>query len=845
MLYKSKVLFIYLVKIFTVIKKAILSVSIALCSCFSFATTLDSVVSKLSDVDGRYREHNCDFTNLSIDVRFVPKEGRVIGKETLLFSPIQPEIDSVYLDAPGISVKKLLLDKQNTNVVFESTKEGLIIRFPKKKLKWEEKHSIYIEYEATPRRGLYFIGWNDEKNLSRKQIWTQGQGIDNRHWFPCYDDVDDKVITETTITFDSAYTVVSNGNLLSSKINADGTKTWHYAMTKPMAPYLVMIAIDKYKWKDYKSNNGVTSREYYYADQPQVEAPTYQYSKEVMDWLATEIGVPYQWPGYANCPVQDFMFGAMENTSATIYGDFYMQDARGNLDRPYLSVNAHELTHQWFGDYITEYSGTHHWLHESFATYYSKICLRHLLGEDQYQWAKHGEAQSSIQADKENRFPIAHTKAGTARHYPKGSFVIGMLRYVVGDEVYRKSVQHYLKKHAFDNVDTHDFYRTFQETCGINLDWFFDEWIYHSGVPAYDVQYDAQKDKTVFYVQQTHHTDSLTHLFKMPIVFEVNYTDGTKDSVRVMIGRQSDTAYVPNKSEKQIAYTQFDPGYNVLKSVNATKSYTEWITQANKANNMIDRYDAMVALRDTAIDKKREDLIAIFNKEKYHAVKSEIVHQLGTDMNDAKSVALMHKALKDPNFGVRRAVIDYVDTIPESLLADCEVLLGDSSYVTIEGTLKKLVKQYPKNKDKYFAKVQNTLGMFKNVRITMLELKSADNPDAAKDELIDYTSHSYEFTTRVKAAGALERIYGTASEEGSRRRKEAYLGKTIDAAHAQVLTKNLVDAILNPNTRLANPATRTLKKLMEQNAVKETAQAYYKATTWTDWQKDILKKIFE
>ena len=826
------------------IKRSISAIAFLLLLCSSsYAITSDSAVSKLSDVDGRYREHNCDFTNLNIDVRFVPKDGRVIGKETLLFTPIQPEIDSVYLDAPGISVKKMLLDKQP--VKYDSTKDGLIVRFAKK-LKWEEKHSLEIQYECTPRRGLYFIGWNDEKNLSRKQIWTQGQGIDNRHWFPCYDDVDDKVITETTITFDSAYTVVSNGNLLSSKINADGTKTWHYAMTKPMAPYLVMIAIEKYKWKDYKSNNGITSREYYYADQPQVEAPTYQYSKEVMDWLATEIGVPYQWPSYANCPVQDFMFGAMENTSATIYGDFYMQDARGNLDRPYLSVNAHELTHQWFGDYITEYSGTHHWLHESFATYYSKMCLRHLLGEDQYQWAKHGEAQSSIQADKENRFPIAHTKAGTARHYPKGSFVIGMLRYVVGDEVYRKSVQHYLKKHAFDNVDTHDFYRTFQETCGINLDWFFDEWIYHSGVPAYDVKYEAQKDKTVFYVQQTHQTDSLTHLFKMPIVFEVDYTDGTKDSVRVMIGRQSDTAYVPNKAGKQIAYTLFDPGYNVLKTVNSTKSYAEWVTQANKAHNMIDRYDAVVALKDTSIDRKRDDLIALFNNEKYYPVRSEIVHQMSSDVNDQKTLALMHKALKDPNFGVRRAVVDYVDSIPESLLTDCEVLLNDSSYVTIENTLKKLVKLYPKNKDKYFAAVQNTMGMFKNVRISMLELKATDNPDAIADELIGYTSHSYEFTTRVKAMSALQRIYGVPGEEtNSRRRKETYLGKTIDATHAHVLVKNLVDAILNPNSRLANPASGVLKKLMERDVVKDAAQLYYKATTWTDWQKDILKKIFE
>lgn len=815
-------------KILRVINKILSTLALSFLFCsFSNASTTDSAFVKLTDVDGRYREHNCDFTNINLDVRFVPKEGKVIGKETLLFSPIQPEIDSVYLDAPGISIKKLLLDK--VSVKFDSLKDGIVVRFGKK-LKWEEKHSIYIEYEATPHRGLYFIGWNDEKNLSRKQIWTQGQGIDNRHWFPCYDDVDDKVITETTITFDSVYTVISNGPLLSTKINADGTKTWHYAMSKPHAPYLVMLAIDKYKYKDYKSDNGITSREYYYADQPQVEAPTYQYSKDMMDWLSKEIGVPYQWPVYSNTPVQDFMFGAMENTTATIYGDFYMQDRRGNLDRPYLGVNAHELTHQWFGDYITEYSGTHHWLHESFATYYSKVFLRHALGEDQYQWSKHGEAQSAINVDKENRFPVAHTKAGTARHYPKGSFVIGMLRYVVGDEVYKKSVSRYLKKHGFDNVDTHDFYRTFQETCGINLDWFFDEWIYHSGVPNYNVEYTAASDKTTFYVKQTHATDSLTHLFKMPIVFEVNYTDHTKDTVRAMIEHLNDTVIVPNKAGKKIAYTLFDPASNVLKTVTISKSYSEWIAQANDAKNMIDRFDAVHALRDTAIEKKRADLAAIFNKGNYYPIKGEIVHQLRKDLSNEATVGLYAKALKDENFNVRRAALEFTDTIPASMLPAYEGLLNDSSYVTIEGALRKLVKQFPQNKERYFTTVKNTLGLFKGVRITMLELKCADTTaanTASLDELIDYTSHSYEFMTRTKAMSSLERIY-----KG-------------DAAHNDKIIRNLLDAIVNPNGRLANPAARTLKKLMEKSEFKDAAKAYYNQSKWKDWEKEKLKTIFE
>ena len=103
-------------------------------------------------------------------------------------------------------------------------------------MKWDSRDSISFTYECNPRRGIYFIGWNDPKNLSRKQIWTQGQGIDNRHWIPSYDEYNDKMITETVTTFDKEYEVLSNGTKLSVKDNGDGTKTWHYKMTHPHSP---------------------------------------------------------------------------------------------------------------------------------------------------------------------------------------------------------------------------------------------------------------------------------------------------------------------------------------------------------------------------------------------------------------------------------------------------------------------------------------------------------------------------------------------------------------------------------------------------------------------------------
>ena len=409
-------------------------------------TAQDTTITYLRDPEGRIREHNFDFLKMDLDVKFNTIEGKVIGDVKYELTPIQYVVDTLFLDAPGIDIKKVLLDEKE--VKFTTDSAGLTIRFLQP-MDWNKKYHLEISYEAKPRKGLYFIGWNVKANnpdndhyFTRKQIWTQGQGVDNRFWIPSYDDVDDKLITSTNITFDKDYTVISNGVLKKKKKNQDGTVTWHYAMDKPMSPYLVMIGIDKYNYKDYKSKSGVVSREYYYADRPETVAPTYKHAAEMMDFLSTETNFHFPWPTYANVPVQDFMYGAMENTTATVYGDFYMTDARGAIERSYEGVDAHELTHQWFGDCITEYSGQHHWLHESFATYYSKQFMHSMYGEAAYQWAKRGEANQSINAEKNDRFPIAHTHGGTARVYPKGSFVIDMLRYVVGDSVYKRSITH-------------------------------------------------------------------------------------------------------------------------------------------------------------------------------------------------------------------------------------------------------------------------------------------------------------------------------------------------------------------------------------------------------------------
>ncbi len=796
-------------------------------SIFSIKSSLaqDTSICYLRDDNGRIREHNVDFIKMNLDVRFDTKEGKVIGNVKYDFRPIQYVVDTLFLNAPDIKIKTVLLDGKEAKFTTDSF--GLIVRFLPS-LDWNKQYKLEISYEATPRKGLYFIGWNvDAKNttndryFTRKQIWTQGQGIDNRHWIPCYDDVNDKMITETTITFDSAYTVVSNGVLKEKKKNIDGTATWHYAMSKPMVPYLIMIGIDKYAYKDYKSKNGMVSRQYYYADHPETVVPTYQYSAEMMDWLSEQTGVHYPWETYCNVPVQDFMYGAMENTTATIYGDFLLNDKRTVLERPYLSTNTHELTHQWFGDYITEYSGTHHWLHESFATYYAKQFVHHVLGEDRYEWDRRMEQNNAMNADRINRYPVAHTMGGSNRHYPKGSAVIDMIRYVVGDSVYKRSVTNYLRKHAYANVLTSDFKMTFMETAGVNLDWFFDEWISRAGFPQFEVSYQRQKERVAFFVNQKQKVDELTGYFKMPVVFEVHFKDGSFSGSREWVSRAADTVYLNATIGAEIDYVLFDPGSSVLKTVEFKKSFEELSSQLLNAKHFIDRYDALHALLDTSVERKRDLLLAAFAKNNFQTLQAEIVLQLSKDNNPA-SINLLRTALHDKDMMVRRSVIDYLDTFPLSLMPDVQILLNDTSYINCETALRKLCKQFPDRAETYLAETDNLYGINNNLRMAWLEMKikyGTTGIEEARKQLTDYSSNRFEFRTRGRAFDAIERL---------------------DYCNEEII-KNLFNACTYTNSRLANPAARCLKSLLKTSTNAEMARNIFKANTWKDWETKIIE----
>ncbi len=804
--------------------KYIFTIVLSLFAFSGFAQQDPPHIHYLADPDGAERNHPIDITHMKLEVSFEPQAGKVRGVVTHDFTTIQNDVDTLFFDGPGINILSATLD--NVDVSFYTNEEGVVVKF-KNKMKWDEKHSLSFSYVATPKRGIYFIGWNEPENTGtpdityiRKQIWTQGQGTDNRYWIPMYDCLNDKFITETIVTIDSKYKVLSNGKRLAVEQNTNGTSTWHYTMEKPHAGYLLMLGIGNYSIKESYTKRGTLVQFWYYPEfQDRVEF-TSRHTERMIEILEETTGTPYAWGGtYAQIMVQNFLYGAMENTGATVFGDFFTVDARAFKDRNYMGVNCHELTHQWFGDLVTARGGSDHWLQESFATFFPKLFFKELDGYDAYQWSLRGEYNAALAQGEIDNYPVRHTKAGSTRHYPKGSAVLSMLYYQLGPENFTRFIQHYLATNGYKNVETADFQKALKDKLGMNYDWFFDEWIYRGGEPHYKVNYTSEKNVTHFNIQQTQKTDGHIRYFKMPMVFALYFKNGNvfRDTIMVM-DTSMQTINIPNKNGEDIAFVLIDEESRVMKKMDFKKGKDELMAQATSAKFMIDRYDAIVGLSSTPFAEKVNFLQARYAAEKHFGIRAEIAKQLANQKSLNKWYAV--NIIKDrPE--VKNAFIAADSTVKDQV-SIFATLLQDSSYAVVENSLDKLMKcndLSAKEKQKYLSTLTNVYGISNNVRVKFLEYEYLYNPaNNSKAALTILCSPNYEFRTRANAANALKRLH----------------------VCDETIVKNLISATLTYNARLSGPCGDVLKDFKKDASFNALIQNYI--NTLGAEEKDRLKK---
>jgi len=734
--------------------------------CRSIAMAQEKTVTYYADPASVPPDLSITLVHLKAEVNFIPEENRVFGKAEFTFVPNRYQTDSMVFSCPDFKIASVMLGGKP--VFYRKSAHNLII-YPISatadnsksgtpcSLEKGRSYKLLVCYEARPMAGaIYFVGWRPDEKGKRKSIWAHRP----HGWIPY---MDARILMDLYITFDKKFAVFSNGDRLETVENPDGTNTWHYAMKKNHPFFSTCLVIGDYQYKASKTTRGVPLEYWYYSDVPEKVAPTYKYTEAMFDFFEKEMGVNYPYTVYRQAPVMDYMYGGMETTTATVFGDFMLIDPRAWWQRNYVNVNAHELAHQWFGNYVAHLVNEDVWLTESFGTYYAKMFEKSIYGEDQYQNVRNEEMQLTFEAAKRNNFPVGGTQGGVERIYRKGSLVLDMLRDVMGEKEFHDAIKLYLERYGFRYAETNDLLRCIYDVTGKPYNWFFDEWVYRGGEPHFKVSYAVLQDTlyqrfTRVKIEQIHETNDLIGIFRMPVNIEVHYKDGSFDSTITLTDSKSNEVMIPNREKKPIAFVLFDPGRRVLKKLTFDRSFDELSAQVMQARNMIDRLDALILIRNYPFIKKQPLLADAFRKETFFLIKSEIIDQMIGDRSP-ETVELFREALKDKDANIRKSALKNLHPVPDLLRTSVEEMLRDSSYLNVEMALENLCSSFPLNVNEYLDLTKTMEGWRgKNIRMKWLEISISGGHKEYLHELIGYTAPRYEFETRMNAFSLLKKL---------------------------------------------------------------------------------------
>ena len=426
-----------------------------------------------------------------MDLELLPKAGMVEGHVAIAFVLPDTTIDSLRLDAVRMSVHKVRYN--GTPVGYRNSGKELVISRPKKRLHSGDTCFLEVDYQCTPRKGIYFQGWHVGQGAP--QIWTQGQGIDHRHWIPHQDDQRDKLTHSISLKFPAEYEVISNGHLESSELSGKN-RIWRYRTKEPAPSYLIALAIGRYSFVE-RSTGKRRLQKFHYPGQ----AHTMDHARieEILPWMEQELGVDLPWTGpYREVPVRNFKHGAMENTGCVLLGDFFLQDVRSPfLDRSFLEIEAHELAHHWFGNFVTAMDVHAHWFHEGFASYWQWEAKRQFESEWQYRRAREAAERRIFSfQERQGGFSIEEKTAGSIGFYDKAGWVLSMLIDALGPARASESIASFLSSRPYGWTNSYDLWAHLEQEGVSFAEPFYTYWVKGRRIPS--IQCSVENEKLIF-----------------------------------------------------------------------------------------------------------------------------------------------------------------------------------------------------------------------------------------------------------------------------------------------------------------------------------------------------------
>ncbi len=627
-----------------------------------------------------------DVRHLALDVRFDLAKARVEGVASLTLAPIvdgfaRLRLHGVELTVAAVTVAPATGDPRPARR-FRAEDGELAIDLGSVQPKGVP-FRVDIEYAATPRRGLYFFAPTPTHPEIPWQMWSQGEGTDNRFWYPCYDEPDDRFTSEIRARAPKTFRVIANGTCIeappetsapvpygSSSVVAPPAEdaVWHYRFDHEHVNYLVSVVVGRFdrveeRWEDvplvyYVPPGRGPEARLAFGRTPDMVRFFSEYTKE-----------RYPYGSYAQTTVWDFMYGGMENTTATTLNLRALYDHRAHLDYSADNLIAHELAHMWFGDLVTCNDWSEMWLNEGFATYFANLWTRDHEGADRFACELSAQMREVARASRPETTrkglvlpapgkPKKPLELPLGLNYTKGECVLHMLSGVMGEAQFRDGVRAYVaaKRHA--NATSEDLRRAMEQVHGADLGWFWDQWVYGAGYPEYAIatDFDPDRNELSVRVRQVQPESPGCGLFKMPI--DLAFWEGANGKYaprveRVLVDAREQTFVFSMPGRP--SWIRFDAGGKVLKRVTFPREHLE-----------------------LALQLEHDDVSG----------RIEAAYALG-EMSELAAGALREARKTEPVAGVRRAIVDVLATMSDEaplsgeyrLEALVEALTDDASVV--------------------------------------------------------------------------------------------------------------------------------------------------------------------
>lgn len=696
-----------------------------------------------------------DLLHTKLEVRFDWTKKQVLGLATLQFKPWFYPQNQVEIDAVGFEIHSVRQIKaKNKSISAQYLYDGKVLKVSLDSLYTKDKIFILeIDYTAKPDdnevggsaaitsdKGLYFINADGKDPNKPKQIWTQGETQANSKWFPTIDSPNEKMTQEISITVDTGMATLSNGKLLYSTVNKDGTRTDVWEQKLPHAPYLTMLAIGKYaivkdKWRNIPV-------EYYVEPEFKKDARAiFGNTPEMLEFFSQKFGFAYPWAKYSQVIVKDFVSGAMENTSATVLMDAVQVEKRSLVDNHWDGIIAHELAHHWFGDLVTCESWSNLPLNESFANYSEYLWSEYKFGKDQADYENDQEAGNYLRESFTKQEPLIRyhylnkEDMFDSHSYAKGGRILHMLRKVIGDDAFFASLKLYLNTHAFKPVEVHHLRQAFEEVTGQDLNWFFNQWFMKPGHPTIELKWTFNDGVLTLVTNQVQDT-TYTPIYKIPTFIDIVEggeenlgtqktklaglsgltVTGKANVIRlpITLTSKSDTFRFPLRNQPQVAI--FDPEQVLLSVEDYDYSTQESIAEYYNGKSVVTRRRALWEVSRT---EKLPEVIQLYRdalSDPFWAIRELAIARLASYDSAAfaeSKTQIRQMALTDPKSAVRAEALEALSKKDPLDLEVFKKCLKDTSYKASGIALKNylngdaadkllVLKEFQKNENPYY-----------------------------------------------------------------------------------------------------------------------------------------------